>query len=100
MCMEAILRISLYSYFYLKLAKTLIFLFISYVFSPTQLENKRAEQVLPQSRGLVQIMHIHVSKCKNDKNKNKKKELRILYVRAGGVAQWYSDFLECTRHWV
>jgi hypothetical protein len=43
--MEAMLRISLYSHLYLKLAKTL-FLTIVYVFSPTKLE-KRAEQVLP-----------------------------------------------------
>jgi hypothetical protein len=41
--MEAMLGISLYSYPYLKLAKTLI---IAYVFSSTELE-KRAEQVLP-----------------------------------------------------
>jgi hypothetical protein len=33
MCMEAMLRISLYSYPYLKLAKPYVFLIISYVFS-------------------------------------------------------------------
>jgi hypothetical protein len=49
MCMEATLGISLYSYLYLKLAKMLCFLIISYVFSLTKLENKRAEQVLPGS---------------------------------------------------
>jgi hypothetical protein len=49
-CMEATLGISLYSYLYLKPAKTL-FLFMSYVFSSTKSENKRAEQVLlPGSR--------------------------------------------------
>jgi hypothetical protein len=37
-CMEAMLGISLYSY-----------LIISYVFSSTKSENKRAEQVLPGS---------------------------------------------------
>jgi hypothetical protein len=41
--------ISLYSYPYLRLAKTL-FLIIAYVFSLTKLE-KRAEQVLPGSVG-------------------------------------------------
>jgi hypothetical protein len=46
MCMEAMLRISLYSYPHLKLAKTYVFLIIAYVFSSTKLE-KRAEQVLP-----------------------------------------------------
>jgi hypothetical protein len=43
------LRISLYSYLYLKLAKMLcFFLIIAYVFSSTKLD-KRAEQVLPGS---------------------------------------------------
>jgi hypothetical protein len=50
MCMEATLGISLYSYFYLKLAKHYVFLVISYVFSSTKSENKRVEQVLPGSR--------------------------------------------------
>jgi hypothetical protein len=48
-CMEATLGISLYRYLYLKLAKHYFFLIISYVFSSTKLENKRAEQVLPRS---------------------------------------------------
>jgi hypothetical protein len=43
MCMEAMLGISLYSYLYLKLAKYYVFLIISYVFSSTNSENKRAE---------------------------------------------------------
>jgi uncharacterized membrane protein len=51
MCMEAMLGISLYSYLYLKLAKILVFLIVSYVFSSTKLKNKRAEQVLPVSEG-------------------------------------------------
>jgi hypothetical protein len=44
----AILGISLYNYPYLKLAKTLFFFIIAYVFSSTELE-KTAEQVLPGS---------------------------------------------------
>jgi hypothetical protein len=48
--MEAMLGISLYSYLYLKLAK-MFFLIISYVFSSTKLEKKRAEQDLPGSEG-------------------------------------------------
>jgi hypothetical protein len=48
-CMEATLRISLYSYFYLKLATILCLLIVSDVFSSTKLENKRAEQDLPRS---------------------------------------------------
>jgi hypothetical protein len=42
---------------------------ISYVFSSTKLENKRAEQVLPGSGmegEVAKIMYTHVSKCKND----------------------------------
>jgi hypothetical protein len=67
--MEAMLRISLYSYLYLKLAKTLFF-------SSTKLDNKRAEQVLPRKTGRVaQIMYTHVSKCKHNKMKFKKKDL-------------------------
>jgi hypothetical protein len=46
MCMETMLKISLYSHIYLKIAKMFIFLIISYVFSSTKLK-KRAEQVLP-----------------------------------------------------
>jgi hypothetical protein len=49
--MEAMLKISLYSYLCLKLAKCYVFLTISYVFSSTKLE-KRAEQVLPGSKGV------------------------------------------------
>jgi hypothetical protein len=48
--MEAILRISLYSYPYLNYQKCFVFLIIAYVFSSTKLE-KRAEQVLPGSEG-------------------------------------------------
>jgi hypothetical protein len=49
--MEAMLGISLYSSPYLKLAKTLVFLIIAYVYSSTKLD-KRAEQVLPGSEGV------------------------------------------------
>jgi hypothetical protein len=42
MCMEAMLEIFLYIYFYLTLAKTIFFI-ISYVFPPTNLKNKKAE---------------------------------------------------------
>jgi hypothetical protein len=47
-CREAMLRVSLYGYPYLKVAKNSFFLIITYVFS-TKLE-KRAEQVLPGSK--------------------------------------------------
>jgi hypothetical protein len=48
--MEAMLGISLYSYPYLNSQKRYAFLIIAYVFSSTKLE-KRAEQVLPGSKG-------------------------------------------------
>jgi hypothetical protein len=50
MCMEATLGISLYSYLYLKLAKTLSFLLFLMLFSSRKLENKREEQALPGSK--------------------------------------------------
>jgi hypothetical protein len=48
------------------------------------LQNKRAEQVFPGSRGgeeVAQIMYTHVSKCKNNKIKLKEKdtEIGVLY---------------------
>jgi hypothetical protein len=58
--MEATLGISLYSYHYLKLAKHYVFLIISYVFSSTKLDNKRAEQVLCVGAGqMAQTMYTH-----------------------------------------
>jgi hypothetical protein len=50
MCMEAMLGVSLYSYLYLKLAKTLClsYYLLCFLFSSTKLENKRVEQVLPR----------------------------------------------------
>jgi uncharacterized protein YybS (DUF2232 family) len=46
-CMVTTLGISLYSYLYLELAKTLsFFLIISHAFSSTKSEDKRVEQVL------------------------------------------------------
>jgi hypothetical protein len=84
MCMQAMLGIPLYSYFYLKLEKHYVFLIISYVFSSTKSENKRVEQILPRSRDggvgreerrrgeVAQTMYTHVSKCKNGKIKESK----------------------------
>jgi hypothetical protein len=51
MFMEAKLGISLYSYLYFKLAKTLYLCYYVYVFSSIKSENKRTEQFLPGSRG-------------------------------------------------
>jgi hypothetical protein len=45
-CIEARLGIFLYSYLYLKLAKTYVFFIIFYGFSSTKSVSMRAEQVL------------------------------------------------------
>jgi hypothetical protein len=50
LCMDAMLGISLYSYSDLNKQNLYVFLIIAYVFSSTKLE-KRAEQVLPGSKG-------------------------------------------------
>jgi hypothetical protein len=50
MCREAMPGIFLYSYLNLK-QKHYVFLIISYVFSSTKLENKRAAQAVPRSGG-------------------------------------------------
>jgi hypothetical protein len=66
--MEAMLGISLNSFLHLKLEKHYVYLIISYVFSSTKLENKRAEQVLPVAGvGGQGIRHTHVNNCINDK---------------------------------
>jgi hypothetical protein len=49
--MEAMLRISLYSYPYLSQQKRFFFLIIAYVFSSTKLEI-RAEQILPERKAV------------------------------------------------
>jgi hypothetical protein len=68
MCLEATLAISVYSYFYLRLAKCYVFLIIVYVFSSTKLENKRVEEVLSRIwREVAQTMYSCGSKCRNNK---------------------------------
>jgi hypothetical protein len=47
-CVETTQGNSLCSYLYVKLSKTLVFLFIFYVFSSTKLENRKAKQILPE----------------------------------------------------
>jgi hypothetical protein len=77
--MEAMLRISLYSYLYLKLAKMLSLSYISYVFSSTKLENKRAEQFLQkQELGWwhKQFMHMKVNVKTIKEKKERLSELK------------------------
>jgi hypothetical protein len=71
-CMETIQEIFLYSYLYLKLAKTACFPYYLLYFFFTKAENKMAEQILSGGQGMgemAQIIYTHVSKCKNDKIK-------------------------------
>jgi hypothetical protein len=76
--MEAMLGISLYSYLYLKLAKTLCMSYYHLCFLFNKIREEDGRQVLPGSRGLgvggkvAQTMYTHVSKCKNDKRRKKK----------------------------
>jgi hypothetical protein len=59
--MEAMLRISLHSYLYLKLAKTLSFLLFFYVFSSTKLDARGRNRFCPEEgveRGAKQCIHI------------------------------------------
>jgi hypothetical protein len=70
------LGISLYSYHYLKLAKSCVFLIIPYAFSSTKLENRfcpEREGGAEERRGgdPNKTMYTHVSKCKNDKKKKR-----------------------------
>jgi hypothetical protein len=51
MCMEAMLRISV-QLSLSQTSKNAVFLTIAYVYSSTKSENKRAEQVLPGSKGV------------------------------------------------
>jgi hypothetical protein len=76
--MEAMLGISLYSYLYLKLAKMLClsYYLLCFVF------NKIGEQegILSGGGGMgevAQILYMHVSKCKNDKNQRKNKRKMV-----------------------
>jgi hypothetical protein len=75
MCMETMLRISLYSYLYLKIAKMLSLSYLLF-FSSTKSENKRAEQVLPRGMGtgvgkVAKTVYTHVGKYKNNKRREK-----------------------------
>jgi hypothetical protein len=71
--------------------KNATFFLLSFVFSSTKLENKRAEQVLAIDSGgrreVAQVLYTHVNICNNNKIKFKKyifiKEDRILAVRQG-----------------
>jgi hypothetical protein len=63
--MEAMLGISLYSYLYLKLAKTLCLSYCLLCF----LFNKIKEQACVHGGWGRQTMYTHMSKCKDDKIK-------------------------------
>jgi hypothetical protein len=66
------LRVSLYKYLHLKLAKTLClsYYLLSFLFNKTGEQEGRTEQVLP-GRRLGGQQYTHVNKCKNNKIKTK-----------------------------
>jgi hypothetical protein len=70
--MEAMLGISLYSYFHLKLAKTLCFPYyrLCFLFNKIRKQAGGTGSVRKQEgKGVMGIMYTHVSTCKNDKIK-------------------------------
>jgi hypothetical protein len=70
--MEATLGISLYCYFYLKLAKTLCFSYYLLCFLFNKIEQEGGTGSAQKRGGVgevAQIMYTHVSKYKNDKIK-------------------------------
>jgi hypothetical protein len=80
--METTQGISLYSYLYLKLAKNALFLFLSFMFFLLQSQRTRGQNrfcpEVGEAEKVAQIMHTHLSKCKNDKIK---KETLVFYKR-------------------
>jgi hypothetical protein len=75
MYMETTLGISLYSYLYLKLAKTLClsYYFLWFLFNKIREQegrNRSARKWKGQGKEVVQTMYTHVSKCKTNKIKN------------------------------
>jgi hypothetical protein len=75
MCIEAMLRITLYSYLYLKLAKNCVsYYLICFLFKKIREQKEgtgsawKWEQVWRKGE-VAQTMYTHVSKCKNNKIK-------------------------------
>jgi hypothetical protein len=84
-CMEAMLGISLYSYLYLNLVKTVCLLLIFYAFSsPNQRTSGWNRVCLETGEGGIRVlgvgeaqaMYTHVNKCKNGKTKEEKNKER------------------------
>jgi hypothetical protein len=76
-CMEAMLGISLYSYLYPKLAKTLClsYYLLSFLCIKIGVENETCSAWkwgVGEGAEVAQTMYIHVSKCKNSKIKGEK----------------------------
>jgi hypothetical protein len=71
-CMEATLGISLYSYLYLKVAKTICFSYYLLCFLFNIIREEGRTDSARKGWGVAQTMYIHVSKCKNDKIKGEK----------------------------
>jgi hypothetical protein len=81
MCIEKTLGISLYSYFYLKLAKTFCLSYypLSFLFNKIREQEGRTGSAWMRGSGgggveMAQTMYINVSKCKNETNKQTNKQ--------------------------
>jgi hypothetical protein len=69
LCMETMLGISLYSYPYFKLAKTLClsYYLLCFLFNKIEQEGRTGSAQKQGGDEEAQTMYIQVSKCKNDK---------------------------------
>jgi hypothetical protein len=81
MCMEARLGISLYSYLYLKLAKTLCLSYYLpyFLFNKIRKQEGRTGSAWNCQGEVAQTMYTHVSKCKNDKIKERTKKTQLIF---------------------
>jgi hypothetical protein len=79
-CMEAMLRISLYSYLYLKLAKmTCLSFYLLFSLQQNQRTRGLNRFCLEAGReGRWHKQYTHVSKCKNDKRRKKETVIKSL----------------------
>jgi hypothetical protein len=80
-CMEAMVRISLYSYLYLKLAKMLCFSYYLLCFLFNKIGEQEGRTGFAQKQGgvgeVAQTMYTHVNKCKNYKIKGERENKTI-----------------------
>jgi hypothetical protein len=79
-CMEAMLGISLHSYLYLKISKTLCpyYYLLCFLFNKIREQEGGTGSAQRWGEEAAQIVYTHVSKCKNNKIKLKKKKPNVI----------------------